>query len=51
MKFCFKLVKKATETSEMSKVGFGGQMMVSGAMAVEDARRSGHPSMNTKECQ
>ena len=24
MKFCFKLVKNATETSEMSEVGFGG---------------------------
>ena len=37
MKFCFKLIKNATETSEMSKVGFGGKMTVSGATDVEDA--------------
>jgi hypothetical protein len=37
MKFCFQLIKNATETYEMSKVGFGGPMMVRGVTAIEDA--------------
>jgi hypothetical protein len=43
MQFCFEQVKSATEAYELSKVGFGGQMTASGATAVENAERSGHP--------